>query len=240
MEDRRAARVTGRLTEGRAIERCLERVAWGRVLYERGVRVNDMTEIRLPEPKFRSASSFEASLRERRSVREFSSASLSLASVGQLLWAAQGLTAATGERTAPSAGALYPLELYLVAGSMERVAPGVYRYEPPSHALRSHCVRDRRPQLAEAALGQTAITGAAAVLVATAVYGRTSVKYGSRGNRYVHMEVGHVAQNVYLQAQSLGLGTVIIGAFDDERVREVLELQADENPLALMPIGARR
>jgi len=199
-----------------------------------------MTDILLPEPDFRSSLSLEASLRDRRSVRRFSAASLSLASVGQLLWAAQGLTATTGERTAPSAGALYPLELYLVTGRVERVTPGVYRYQPPSHALRSHCAGDRRRRLAEAALRQYAIKSAAAVLVAAAVYRRTSVKYGSRGTRYVHMEVGHVAQNVYLQAQSLALGTVIVGAFDDESVREVLELPADESPLALMPVGARR
>jgi len=97
-----------------------------------------MTEILLPEPKFRGASSFEARLRERRSVREFSPASVSLVSMGQLLWAAQGLTSPTGERTAPSAGALYPLELYLVAGRVDSVTPGTYRYEPRGHALRLH------------------------------------------------------------------------------------------------------
>lgn len=199
-----------------------------------------MTEILLPKAKFRSAPSFETTLRGRRSIREFSSASLSLASVAQLLWAAQGLTAASGERTAPSAGGLYPLEVYLVAGRVDEVTPGVYRYVPTSHALRRHCARDRRRRLAEAALGQTAISSAAAVLVATAAYRRTSSKYGSRGKRYVHMEVGHVAQNVYLQAQSLGFGTVIIGAFDDESVRHALELPAPESPLALLPVGARR
>jgi SagB-type dehydrogenase family enzyme len=173
-------------------------------------------------------------------VREFRAASLSLASVGQLLWAAQGLTASTGERTAPSAGGLYPLELYLVAGSVEQVAPGVYRYDPRGHRLRLHCSGDRRRALGGAALGQSAVTGAPAILVVVAVYGRTSAKYGSRGDRYVHMEVGHAAQNIYLEAQSLGLGTVIIGAFKDERVRDVLELPPSESPLALLPVGARQ
>ncbi|HEY7673208.1 MAG TPA: SagB/ThcOx family dehydrogenase [Gammaproteobacteria bacterium] len=199
-----------------------------------------MTDTLLPKPKFRSACSVEASLRERRSVREFRAASLSLASVGQLLWAAQGLTASTGERTAPSAGGLYPLELYLVAGSVEQVAPGVYRYDPRGHRLRLHCSGDRRRALGGAALGQSAVTGAPAILVVVAVYGRTSAKYGSRGDRYVHMEVGHAAQNIYLEAQSLGLGTVIIGAFKDERVRDVLELPPSESPLALLPVGARQ
>jgi SagB-type dehydrogenase family enzyme len=202
--------------------------------------VKDLTDILLPEPKFRSACSVEASLRERRSVREFGPAQLPLASVGQLLWAAQGLTASTGERTAPSAGALYPLELYLIAGSVERVTPGVYRYEPRGHRLRLHCSGDRRRALVGAALGQTAVTAAPATLVVVAIYRRSSAKYGSRGDRYAHMEAGHAAQNVYLQAQSLGLGTVIIGAFEDERVRDVLELPPSESPLALLPVGARQ
>jgi SagB-type dehydrogenase family enzyme len=188
----------------------------------------------------RSASAFEANLRARRSVREFSSTPLSLATVGQLLWAAQGVTSAAGERTAPSAGALYPLEIYLVAGNVDGITPGVYRYTPRGHALRFHLGGDRRRELARAALGQSAIAGAAAILVIVAVYGRTSAKYGSRAKRYVHIEVGHVGQNVYLQAHSLGLGTVIIGAFADDRVHELLELPKGEVPLALLPVGTPR
>lgn len=199
-----------------------------------------MSEIVLPEAKVEGLSSFEANLYGRRSVREFSEVPLSLATAGQLLWAAQGVTSAAGERTAPSAGALYPLELYLAAGSIEGIAAGVYRYRPRDHTLRLHLAGDRRDKLAQAAFGQSALAGAAAILVVTAVYRRTSVKYGSRANRYVHMEVGHAAQNVYLQAESLRLGTVIIGAFEDERVRDVLELPRSETPLALLPVGTRR
>ena len=163
-----------------------------------------------------------------------------LAAAGQLLWAAQGVTSSAGERTAPSAGALYPLEVYLVAGSVDVLPAGVYRYRPQKHALRVHLAGDRRRELGEAALGQTAVSKAPAVLVVVALYARTARKYGVRAERYVHIEAGHVAQNVYLQAQVLGLGTVIVGAFEDDAVRSALELPQTESPLALLPVGTPR
>jgi SagB-type dehydrogenase family enzyme len=187
--------------------------------------------IALPEASVEGTASFEAILRKRRSVREFGASSLSLAAAGQLLWAAQGVTSSAGERTAPSAGALYPLEVYLVAGSVDVLPAGVYRYRPQKHALRVHLAGDRRRELGEAALGQTAVSKAPAVLVVVALYARTARKYGVRAERYVHIEAGHVAQNVYLQAQVLGLGTVIVGAF---------ELPQTESPLALLPVGTPR
>jgi SagB-type dehydrogenase family enzyme len=198
------------------------------------------SEIALPAPEIGRASSLEAILRARRSVREFAAEPLPLATVGQLLWAAQGVTSSAGGRTAPSAGALYPLEVYLVAGNVRGVVVGVYRYEPQGHLLRLHSQGDRRHELAHAALKQSALADAAAVLVITAVYARTSARYGARGKQYVHMEAGHAAQNVYLQAESLGLGTVIIGAFEDDKIHDVLELPAREAPLALLPVGTQR
>jgi len=194
-------------------------------------------EIALPQAKLEGTSSFEANLRSRRSIREYRRTRLTLEAVGQLLWAAQGVTSSSGERTAPSAGALYPLEVYLLAGRVEHAPAGVYRYKPQVHALRTHVEGDRRRQIAEAALGQSALRDAAAVLIIAAVCGRTAAKYGSRASRYVHIEVGHVAQNIYLQARSLDLGTVIVGAFEDEKVHEVLQLPEKEEPLALLPVG---
>jgi SagB-type dehydrogenase family enzyme len=191
----------------------------------------------LPKPVTGGSASFEAILRKRRSVRELEASSLSLASVGQLLWAAQGVTSSAGERTAPSAGALYPLEVFLATGTVDGLAAGVYRYRPQDHALRPHLAGDRRCELAAAALEQSAVKDASAVLVIAAVCARTARKYGARAERYVHIEVGHAAQNVYLQAQALGLGTVIVGAFDDEAVGRVLELDPGEVSLALMPVG---
>jgi SagB-type dehydrogenase family enzyme len=199
-----------------------------------------LATITLPEPSIDGAGSFAANLRERRSVRDFAASALSLEAVGQLLWAAQGVTSPSGERTAPSAGALYPLEIYLVAGNVDGLTEGVYRYHAQGHSLRAHVAGDRRRELAHAALGQPAAREAPAVLVLVALYARTARKYGARAERYVHIEVGHAVQNVYLQAQALGLGTVIIGAFDDDAVRGALELAEQEAPLALLPVGVPR
>ena len=198
--------------------------------------------LRLPNPRPSGPLSVEEALTMRRSVREFGSASVELYEVGQLLWAAQGITDSQSWplRTAPSAGALYPLEIALLVGDVNGLASGVYRYLPRSHALRLLFKGDRRVSLANAALGQSWVAEAACALVLTAVYQRTTSKYGERGERYVHMEVGHVGQNVYLQARALGLGTTMVGAFRDQEVHPVLGLEVDEAPLAILPIGRLR
>jgi SagB-type dehydrogenase family enzyme len=196
--------------------------------------------LELPEPRLEGDVSVEASIRERRSVREFSDRPLSLADVGQLLWAAQGETSRDGGRAAPSAGALYPLELYLLAGDVESLPAGLYRYQPRGHRLRHVVDGDLRDALGRAALGQAWVRRAPAVLVIAAVYERSERKYGQRARRYTRIETGHAAQNVYLQAVALGLGTVIVGAFDDAEVQQVLSLPGDHAPLALMPVGHPR
>jgi SagB-type dehydrogenase family enzyme len=195
--------------------------------------------IQLPRPRLKSGYSFEKVLGERRSVREYSSEALTLAHVSQLLWAAQGVTHTEGWRTAPSAGATFPLELYLVAGNVNGLAQGLYRYRADQHKLIQFVNKDLRADLAAAALGQEWMKGSAIIIVIAAVYDRATQKYGQRGVRYAHMEVGHAAQNVYLQAASLNMGTTLVGAFDDKRVKEVLKLPSDEQPLGLMPIGGR-
>lgn len=179
-------------------------------------------------------------LKQRRSIREFSRDGLVLDDVAQLLWAAQGITGRRGLRAAPSAGALYPLELYIVTGDVAGLSPGVYRYRPEKHDLVLVASGDRRKPLASAALRQNWVRRAPAVLLITGVYKRTMAKYGQRGRRYVHMEVGHAAQNVYLKATARGLGTVMVGAFDDKQVQKVLSLPADHEPLGLMPIGRKQ
>jgi len=203
----------------------------------------DTTEtLPLPTPRLNGPLSVEGALMARRSVREFGTDAVALNEVAQLLWAAQGISDShhLGLRTAPSAGALYPLEVVLLAGAVSGLAPGVYRYLPHSHALRPVADGDRRASLAKAALGQAWIAEAACALVLAAVYRRTTSKYGERGERYVHMEVGHVGQNVYLQARALGLGTTMVGAFRDQEVHTVLRLETDEAPLAILPIGRLR
>jgi len=184
--------------------------------------------------------SLETLLSLRRSAREFAASALTLAQAAQLAWAAQGISDPRGLRTAPSAGALYPLELYLVAGAVEGLDPGVYRYLPRGHRLERTAEGDRRPQLARAALGQGRLADAPAVFVIGAVYERTAVKYGDRAPRYVQMEAGHAGQNLFLQATALGLGTVVVGAFRNEGVARVLVLPASVKPLSLMPVGAPR
>ncbi|MDJ0657076.1 MAG: SagB/ThcOx family dehydrogenase [Xanthomonadales bacterium] len=192
----------------------------------------------LPPPISEGSMSVEEAISSRRSVRDYARDPLSLETVSQLLWAAQGETRRQ-RRSAPSAGALFPLEIYLVAGEVSELPPGVYRFEPQGHALIAVAPGDRRTALAAAALKQTWVRKAPAVLVLTAVYQRTTKKYGSRGRRYVVMEVGHAAENVYLQASALGLGTVMVGAFKDEEVQSVLDLPDDHKPLGLMPVGRR-
>jgi SagB-type dehydrogenase family enzyme len=189
----------------------------------------------LPAPALASGTSLEEALVRRRSVREFENTPLTPSELGQLLWAAQGITHDRGFRTAPSAGALYPLELYVVT------AEGVFHYEPQGHRLRTVSHGDARPALCQAALSQVPVRQAPAVFVVTAVRERTAVKYGAeRSPRYVHLEAGHAAQNLLLQAVVLGLGAVPIGAFYDEDVQAALGVPADHEPLYLIPVGHAR
>ncbi len=187
--------------------------------------------VELPPPRTDGEVSLERALQERRSVRSFTPEPLTLEELGQLLWAGQGITADWGGRTAPSAGALYPLEMY--AATPE----GLYRYLPEGHRAQVVSAIDVRGALAAAALGQEAVAGAAAVLVIAAVPARTEAKYGDRAERYVHLEAGHAAQNVLLQAVALGLAAVPVGAFSDEDVARVLGLDRGEVPLYLIPVG---
>jgi SagB-type dehydrogenase family enzyme len=196
-----------------------------------------MSTIELPPPDTRGTLTLEQTLLTRRSVREYRRGSLTLAQVSQLLWAAQGTTSRTGFRTAPSAGALYPLEVYLVAGDVEGLAAGVYRYASRRHELHVVSTGDERPSLANAALGQACVKDAAATLALLSVHERTTGKYGNRGIRYAHIEAGHAAQNILLQAVALGLGAVPVGAFDDDAVTQVLGPRENAKPLYLVPVG---
>jgi len=197
----------------------------------------NMVTVELPEPRYDGDVSVEQSLLHRRSVRSYSPESLTLQEVAQLLWAAQGVTDARGYRTAPSAGATYPLELYVATGDVDDLSPGVYRYRPDEHLLIRTVEGDRRTQLAQASRGQLFIGEGPAVFILTAVYERTTTIYGERGVRYVHMEAGHAAQNMYLQATAMALGTVVVGAFDEAQVTEVLGLPDNEHPMYIMPVG---
>ncbi len=191
----------------------------------------------LPEPKKESKTSIEEALLKRRSIREYKDEALSLEEISQILWSAQGITAPEqGGRTAPSAGALYPLEIYLVVRKAENLKPGVYHYLPEGHKIKQVLEKDISGELAIAGLNQMFIKEAPANIVISAVFSRTTSKYGERGNQYVYMEAGHASENIYLQVESLGLGTVTVGAFSDEEIKRILNLQK-EIPLYIMPIG---
>ena len=184
--------------------------------------------------------SLEEAVARRRSVRHFTSEPISRSQLSQILQAAGGIRdTSSGYRTVPSAGATYPLEIFVVCGqnSIEEIDEGIYHYNIDSHSLTLHRKGDVRLELARAALGQAFIYQAPVDIVICAEYERTLRRYGSRGERYVHIEVGHAGQNIYLQATALGLATVAVGAFDDEQVAEVLRLDKQYKPLYIMPVG---
>ncbi len=195
----------------------------------------------LPPPAFKGKMSVEEALRMRRSVRDFQDTPLSLEQVSQLLWAGQGITMGY-KRTAPSAGATYPLTLYLVAGEngVTGLDAGIYEYVPETHSLVLVKNGDFRERISSACLGQTFIAEAPINIVITGEYEKTTAKYGERGYRYVHMEAGHVGENIYLQAVALSLGTVAVGAFLDSDLQQVMGLPEEQIPLYVMPVGYPR
>ncbi len=195
--------------------------------------------IKLPFPNPQGKISVEEAISKRRSVRRFRAQPLSLAQLSQLLWSAQGITGTGGRRAAPSAGATYPLEIFVAIGEhgIESLAAGIYHYQVDSHSLSLHLSGDLRQKLADTALGQSFIANCPVDIVVCALHPRTAYRYGRRGERYVHMEVGHVGQNVSLQAVALGLATVMVGAFEDEEVGKVLKLEEQIKPLYIIPIG---
>lgn len=194
--------------------------------------------ILLPEPQRKGEVSLEETLQKRRSVREYKSDALALNEISQILWASQGITEEY-HRTVPSAGALYPIEVYLVVKNVEGLVEGVYRYDPKDHKLVFIIAGNFNKALAEIAVNQEWIENSAAILLISADFQRTTQKYGERGKQYVWMEAGHSAQNAYLQVVSLNLGTVSVGAFDGGKIKEILNLPENIEPLVIMPIGRK-
>lgn len=212
-----------------------------------GISINTIAEtrtelgtktIRLPKPATEGTVSLEKAIAARRSVRDYADKPLTTAQVSQLLWAGQGITEPRrGLRAAPSAGACYPMSLYLVAGRVEGLEPGIYLYSPSGHLLQKKSSGDCRPGLSKAALGQVCVGQAPAALALAADYGRIKPRYGDRSVRYTDMEAGHIGQNISLQAVAMGLGSVMVGAFDDSAVKQVLGLPQEESPLYIIPVG---
>lgn len=189
----------------------------------------------LPPPALSGPMSFEETIKQRRSTREFTGELLSLAEIGQLCWAGQGMTDQKAKlRAVPSAGALYPIELYVV------IADEISHYLPREHSLECHLKGDYRERLRRAALDQEVVGKTPVCMVITAIVERTAGKYRDRAERYCFIEAGHVAQNILLQATALRLGGVPVGAFNDEGVAEALKLPKSHRVVYLLPIGHRR
>ncbi len=202
--------------------------------------LNENSYFDLPPIKTDGTMSLEQAILQRRSVRNYKDEPISLEAAAQILWSAQGITEPTrGFRASPSAGALYPLSLYLVSGNVQGLAPGIYRYLPEKNSLRLVKEGDLREALYQNALYQDSVRQAALIVIIAADYNITSARYGHRSERYVHMEVGHAGQNIYLQATALNLGTVAIGAFDEQAVKNISKIRDNEIPLYLMPIGPK-
>lgn len=196
--------------------------------------------MRLPEPGMKGLVSLERVIQRRRTVRSFKSASLALEQLSQLLWAAQGVTDARGnKRAAPSAGALYPMDVYAVVGKdgVDGLKAGIYSYNPAAHGVAEVETGDWRQAVARAGLSQMWVARAPVSLVITAEYSRVAVKYGHRGVRYAMIEAGHIGQNLFLQAEALGLVAGIVGAFDDENLIQVMKIPESHEPLLIMPVG---
>ena len=196
--------------------------------------------MKLPEPKRKGKLSVEETIVTRRSIREFSDRPLTLQELSQILWSAQGVTSRWGGRAAPSAGALFPIDTFAVVGDVESLEAGVYKYNVKEHALEKTFSGDVRKELAEASLKQDFISIAPASVVLAAVYERITVKYGRGGHRYTDIEIGHIGQNIYLQAEALNLGTVAVGAFHDADLARLLRAERQQwAPLYLIAIGTR-
>ena len=204
--------------------------------------------IKLPFPQLKGKVSLEETILRRRSVRRYRREPLDLSQLSQILWSAQGITGTRGFRATPSAGATYPLEIFVVVGEQgiigsqtkqaaAELQAGIYHYEAASHSLSLHKPADLRPDLARATLDQEFIINAPVDIVICALFHRTSYRYGRRGERYVHLEVGHAGENIHLQAVALGLAAVEVGAFHDEEVRTVLGVDEQIKPLYIMPVG---
>lgn len=183
---------------------------------------------------------------DRRSRREFGPDPLSAGELGQLLWAAQGITERhptdVDFRAAPSAGATYPLEVFVVIGEpgVTGFEAGIFQYDPQAHGVDQLEEGSYLSELATIAIDQDWVEAAALAIVITGIDERTTQRYGSRGRRrYVPMEAGHVGENIYLQCESLGLSTVAIGAFRDSALRDLLDVPDSHRPLYIYPVGKR-
>ncbi|MBT8406501.1 MAG: SagB/ThcOx family dehydrogenase [Deltaproteobacteria bacterium] len=205
-------------------------------------QISMAAEIALPSPSYKGKVSVEETLKSRRTHRSFQPRPLTLKQFSQILWGAYGVTSqryGSFLKTAPSAGALYPLDIYGVVGQggVETLAPGVYHFRPENHTVELVKQGDLRAKVARQALQQMWMAKAPLMLVITGEYNRSSMKYGPRGVTYTHIEAGHVGQNIFLQAEAIGLKAGIVGAFNNRGVVTTMGLPPSHDPLLIMPVG---
>ncbi len=197
-------------------------------------------KIQLPKPEY-SGMTVEEALKKRRSIRNYSTKPISKEQLSQLLFAAQGVTGkmyGKALRTAPSAGALYPFEIYVVVNNVQDLPRGIYHYSVLDHTIELVKAGDFRDQITDAGMKQETLGKSGATFILSAIFDRVRYKYGERGMRYVYMEAGHISQNIYLQATSLGLGSVCAGAFLDEKVNQLIDVDGKkEAVIYLHPVG---
>jgi len=197
-------------------------------------------QMNLPKPRLIGDVSVEQAIKHRRTIRSYLSKPLTLEQLSQVFWAAQGITEDRGfKRSAPSGGALYPMDIYGVVGDngVERLAAGIYHYDPHQHAVLLITEGDLRKDVARSSLSQMWMASAPINVVITSEYRRITGKYGSRGERYAMIEAGHVGQNIFLQAEALGLRAGIVGAFHDKDVIRVMNIKRSHEPLLIFPVG---
>lgn len=197
------------------------------------------TKIKLPQPVLKGKISIEETLLKRRSIRKFRKGVISLNQVSQILWAAYGITDNRGFKTVPSAGATFPLIIYVLISNVSNLEAGIYKYQPDDHSLIKIVKGDKSDELMLACLFQKFVKEAQINILIAADFKRTTSYYGERGVMYVHMEAGHCGQNIYLQAEALKLGTVAVGAFDDEKVAKIFKLEKNIKPLYIFPVGLK-
>ena len=204
------------------------------------MRYSEKPKLQLPEPRFQGLY-LEDAIRRRRSIRDYSGETMSIMQISVILFAAQGISGEVhGQkvRTAPSAGALYPIDLYAFVNNVEDIQLGLYYYSPTDHSLFQLKKGDFRKSLFEATLEQDMVKDANVVIVLTSIPKRIVWKYRDRAQRYIFMEAGHISQNIYLQATSLGLGSVAIGAFYDEKIGNLMDLDLkQETPIYIHTVG---
>jgi SagB-type dehydrogenase family enzyme len=199
------------------------------------------TSVKLPKQKTSGKKSLEELIHARRSKRRYSSGPLTIEQISQILWAAQGITSNNGRyRSTPSAGALYPIETYINISNVKQLASGLYKYEPQNHNLKIINSKDLKKKIHRFALKQSSVLGAQAIIIISSTPNKTKIKYGSKTMKYIFIEAGCIAQNIYLQSEALGLGTVLIGAFNQERIKREFKLSENEVPIYIMPIGKKQ